>query len=82
MLYSIVEVSALLSLTICYNTFSLSDKMIFIDVAKKLTVFESGGGGLTLTWYTYMCLPFGSLFHEIWYSDRGVFIRDEGAQIT
>ena len=29
------------------------------------------GGVLTLTWYTYMCLPFGSLFHEIWYSDRG-----------
>ena len=39
------------------------------------------GGGLTLTWYTYMCLPFGVLFREIWYSDRGVFIRDEGAQI-
>ena len=27
-----------------------------------------------------MCLPFGALFREIWYSDRGVFIRDEGAQ--
>ena len=23
-----------------------------------------------------MCLPFGALFHEICYSDRGVFIRD------
>ena len=48
------------------------------------TGFSSGGGGgvLTLTWYTYMCLPFGALFREIWYSDRGVFIRDEGAQIT
>ena len=42
----------------------------------------SQGGVLTLTWYTYMCLPFGALFRKIWYSDRGVFIRDEGAQIT
>ena len=34
---------------------------------------NSGGGGgeaLTLTEYTYMCLPFGKLFREIWYSDR------------
>ena len=31
------------------------------------------GGALTLTWYTYMCLPFGALFHEIWYSDWGGF---------
>ena len=28
-------------------------------------------GVLTLTWYTYMCLPFGALFRRIWYSDRG-----------
>ena len=28
-----------------------------------------------------ICLPFGVLFHEIWYSNRWVFIRDEGAQI-
>ena len=28
-----------------------------------------------------MCLPFGVLFREIWYGDRWVFIRDEGAQI-
>ena len=42
----------------------------------------SRGGGLTLTWYTYMCLSFGVLYCEIWYSDRRVFIRDEGAQIT
>ena len=41
-----------------------------------------GGGVLTLTWYTYMCLPFGTLFRENWYSDGGVFFRDEGAQIT
>ena len=39
-------------------------------------------GVLTLTWYTYMCLPFGALLCEIWYSDRRVFIRDEGAQST
>ena len=31
-----------------------------------------GGGVLTLTSYTYMCLPFGAIFREIWYSDRGV----------
>ena len=38
-------------------------------------------GVLTLTCYSYMCLPFGALFCEIWYSDQ-VFIRDKGAQIT
>ena len=38
-------------------------------------------GVLTLTWCTYMCLSFGALFSEIWYSDQGVFIRDEGAQL-
>ena len=43
---------------------------------------RGGGGVLTLTWYTYMCLPVGVLFRKIWYSDQGVFIRDEGAQIT
>ena len=31
------------------------------------------GGVLTLTWYTYMCLPFGAPFREIWYSDQGGF---------
>ena len=36
---------------------------------------------LTLTWYTCMCLPFEVLFRKIWYSERWVFIRDEGAQI-
>ena len=49
--------------------------------ANELRVAESGGGVLTLTWYTYMCLPFGALFRKIWYSDQGVFIRDEAAQI-
>ena len=39
-------------------------------------------GVLTLPWYTYiMCLPFGMLFRKIWYSDRWLFIRDEGAQL-
>ena len=28
-----------------------------------------------------MCLPFGVLFRQIWYSDQGGFIRDERAQI-
>ena len=36
---------------------------------------HSGGGVLTLTWYTYMCLPFGALFREIWYSDRVFFYQ-------
>ena len=29
------------------------------------------GGGVTLTWYTCMYIPFGVLFCVIWYSDRG-----------
>ena len=53
-----------------------------IQMATSLGSPAPGGGVLTLTWYTYMCLPFGALFREIWYSDRGVFIRHEGAQIT
>ena len=44
--------------------------------------FRFSLGGLTLTWYTYMCVPFGVLFRKIWYTDRGVFIRDEIAQIS
>ena len=40
-----------------------------------------GRGVITLTCYMCMCLSFGVLFREIWYSDRWVFIRDEGAQI-
>ena len=39
-----------------------------------------GGGGLALTWYTYMCLPFGALFHEIWYSDRGGGVSSEAEE--
>ena len=42
----------------------------------------SGRGVLTLPWYTNMCLPFGVLFPEIWYSEQRIFIRDEGTQIT
>ena len=38
-------------------------------------------GVLTLTWYTYMCLPFGVIFREIWYSNQWVFITDERAQM-
>ena len=37
----------------------------------KLPQTTYPGGVLTLTWYTYMCLPFGVLFREIWYSDGG-----------
>ena len=39
-------------------------------------------GVLPLTWYMYMCLPFGGLFRKIWYSDGGGVIRDEGALIN
>ena len=28
-------------------------------------IIKSTWGVLTLTWYTYMCLPFGVLFREI-----------------
>ena len=46
----------------------------FIQEGKKSQErkYPGGGGVLTLTSYTYMCLPFGALFREIWYSDRGV----------
>ena len=40
------------------------------------------GGVLTLTWYTYMCLPFGVVFHRFWYSDGVVFVADERAQFV
>ena len=39
-------------------------------------------GVLTLTWYTYMCLPFEVLFCKIWYNNQWDFIRDQGALIT
>ena len=35
----------------------------------------------SLTWYTYMCLPFGRFLAKFGIAMR-VFIRDEGAQIT
>ena len=63
-------------------TAKVIEKYAAINSSTILTTMISwtgGGGVLTLTWYTYMCLPFGALFCEIWYSDRGVFIRDEGA---
>ena len=44
--------------------------------------YKMGGGSHIDMVYIYMCLSFGALFREIWYSDPGVFIRDEGAQIT
>ena len=28
-------------------------------------------GILTLTWYMYMCLPFGLFFCKFWYGDWG-----------
>ena len=43
--------------------------------------WDRARGVLTLTWYTYMCLPFEVLFRKIWYSHRWVIIRGKGAQI-
>ena len=31
-------------------------------------------GVLTLTWCTYMCLPFGEVCRQIWYNSRGVYL--------
>ena len=53
------------------------------NLADDLVRAPGGGGGSHIDMvYVYVLLPFGALFREIWYSDRGVFIRDEGAQIT
>ena len=41
-----------------------------------------GSGSLTVTWYMYYVPAFWALFREIWYIDRGIFIRDEEAHIT
>ena len=43
---------------------------------------ELPGGILTLTRYTYVCLPFGLYFYKFWYSDRWVFVRDQSTQFT
>ena len=51
--------------TACFN-------LIVLLAWSKDGKIDRGGGVLTLTWYTYMCLPFGALFPEIWYSNRGV----------
>ena len=47
----------------------------------KTLAFGGPGGVLTLTWYTYMCLPFGRFFAKFGIAIGG-FIRDIGAQIT
>ena len=39
-------------------------------LGENVPIQEFSPRGLTLTWYMYMCLPFRTLFHEIWYSDR------------
>ena len=72
------------TLNFCLDIHSLGWKSSQQMIHSQTYLYSTpwGGGVLTLTWYTYMCLPFGAPFREIWYSDRGVFIRDEGAQIT
>ena len=52
---------------VIYEVFCLSSFLL----SARTEMTSPGGGVLTLTWYTYMCLPFGALFREIWYSDRG-----------
>ena len=36
------------------------------------------GGVLTLTWYTYLCLPFRVLSRKFWYSDQGFLSQKKG----
>ena len=58
--------------------FSRTPEQVIFCVTKKVLSLE---GVLTLTWYTYMCLPFGVLFLKFWYSNGGV-IADEDLQFT
>ena len=51
-------------------------------VLNQFDRFLSGEGSHIDMVYVCMCLTFGALFREIWYSGRGFFIRDEGAQIA
>ena len=45
-----------------------------------ISICPPGGSHIDMV---YVYVPaFWALFRKIWYSDWGVFIRDEGAQIT
>ena len=54
-------------------------KKIKIGTGYKPLGLGPGGSRIDMVYVgsIYMCLPFRALFREIWYSDRGVFIRDE-----
>ena len=41
------------------------------------TIFIVWGGGLTLTWYTYMCLSFGCFYANYW-AKFGCFSIENG----
>ena len=47
------------------HTFLSKNKSVSCYLPRKQFGSNPGGGVLTLTWYTYMCLPFGALFREI-----------------
>ena len=50
---------------------------------RNLFPFQYSRGGGSHIDMIYLYVPaFEVLFREIWYTDQGVFIRDEGAQIS
>ena len=64
--------------------FQKKSLLLYTDssLKKEMRGRERQVGVLTLTWYTYMHLPFEVLFRKIWCSNRWDFMRDETAQIT
>ena len=61
-------------------------KSILLSFSSGITQYKKEMGlypGRSHIDMVYVYVPaFWALFREIWYSDQGVFIRDEGAQIT
>ena len=51
-----------------------------MNVCNNCIMDPPGGGVLTLTWYTYMCLPFRVFFCENRYIDGWVQVALKGAQ--
>ena len=59
---------------------SMQEWVIIIAYHQRVIPVSQGGSHTDMV---YVYVPaFWAPFHEIWYSDQGVFIRDEGAQIT
>ena len=52
-----------------FGGFNGCQKMAFVSHALPREL-------LSIYWYTYMCLPFGVYFHEIWYIDGWVSVTD------